>query len=140
MNGLALRSGTEIYGVLAAAAIYEDAMRHRFFRPEFVYRPQQLLRAAWQKISGDPNSYIMTRLPWGAEISVHPGDYIGHRVLRHGLTALDACEAVFRLMQVGGTALDIGANHGVVTSAMRHKGGPNCRIHSFEMVRELSQN
>jgi len=92
---------------------------NRFLRPEFVYRPRQLFRAIRQKFAGDPSGKVVCELPWRYPVSVNPkSDFVGHRVYRHGLMAIEACETAFRLLDVGDHAIDIGANQGIVTSAM----------------------
>ena len=108
-------------------------LHRRFLRPEFVHRPSQILEAMSQKLFGDPPGPVRRRLPWGLEIWIEPQDYIGHRVLRHGLTALGACETAFRLLDPGDAAADVGANYGVVTAAMAAAVGPAGKVTAVEM-------
>lgn len=109
------------------------AFSQRLFRPEFLYRPPQALRAARGRLLGDPQGVAICRLPWGLPVGVVAGDYIGHRVLRHGLTALTACETAFRLLDPGDAAADVGANYGVVTAAMAAAVGPRGAVTAVEM-------
>jgi FkbM family methyltransferase len=114
-------------------------MLNRFLRPEFLHRPQQVLRAAKQRWSGDPQDAVTCRLPWALPVTVEPSDYIGHGVYRHGLTALEACEAAFRLMGPGDIAIDAGANQGIVTSAMAFRAGRSGRVIAIEMLPQTFQ-
>jgi len=114
-------------------------MPNRFLRPEFFHRPRQAIRAIRQRLTGDPKDPVVCPLPWGSAILVDVHDYIGHRVFRHGVTALEACEAAFRLLKKGDIAIDAGANQGVVTSAMSINVGRSGCIFSIEMLPETFQ-
>lgn len=114
-------------------------MLNRILRPEFLHRPQQILRAATQRWSGDPQEAVTCRLPWALPVTVQASDYIGHGVYRHGLTAIEACEAAFRLMGPGDIAIDAGANQGIVTSAMAFRAGRSGRVIAIEMLPETFQ-
>ena len=109
------------------------AFSRRFLRPEFLHRPGQALRAARGRWRGDPGGVVVRPLPWGLPVGVVADDYIGRAVLRHGLTALSACEAAFRLLDPGDAAADVGANYGVVTAAMARAVGPGGSVTAVEM-------
>ncbi|WP_164921537.1 FkbM family methyltransferase [Rhodopirellula baltica] len=86
-----------------------------------------------QKLLGVRPGPVRRILPWGYPVWVEPQDYIGHRVLRHGLTALEACETSFRLLDPGDVAADVGANYGVVTAAMVAAVGKTGTVTAVEM-------
>lgn len=107
---------------------------HRVLRPEFVHAPLQFLRAVGQKIGGDPVCSVICRLPWGEHLEADPREFIGLQVYRYGVTALEACETAFRLVGDGDTAVDAGANIGVVTSAMAIRVGTLGKVIAIEMM------
>lgn len=109
-------------------------MLNRILQPYFIWRPWQIVRALRRKVSGKLTGMTSIRLPWGAEICFPSHDYIAHQLTMHGITALESCEAVFRLLDPGETAVDAGANIGTVSSAMIHCTGPTGRVTAFEMM------
>jgi FkbM family methyltransferase len=106
----------------------------RFVQPFFLFQPTQVFRASYFKIKGKPNVEFNVRLPWGDSILVPPPnkDYVGHRLIMHGILAMEACEAAFRLCSVGNTVVDVGANVGVVTSALSYSVGEKGKVYAFE--------
>lgn len=52
----------------------------------------------------------------------------------HGIIAMEACEAVFRLLDEGETGVDAGANVGTVCSSMVHRVGRSGHVLAFEMM------
>lgn len=109
-------------------------MLNRILQPHFIWRPWQFVKALRRKVSGKLTGMTSIRLPWGADIRFPSHDYIAHQLTMHGITALEACEAVFRLLDPAETAVDAGANIGTVSSAMIHCTGPKGRVTAFEMM------
>jgi len=72
------------------------------------------------------------RLPWGSDITVDPAEDIGRNVLSLGLYELEVCEAIFRLLDKGERGVDVGANIGIMTSAMARAAGPHGNVTAFE--------
>ena len=115
-------------------------------KPHYLYRPGQLIRRMRQLLTSYRSSepWEKTTLPWGLPILYHPHDVIGASIFRLGLYDLCVSEALWRLLELGETALDIGANIGYMTSLMATRVGPNGRVYAFEpqpdIFRELESN
>jgi FkbM family methyltransferase len=100
-------------------------------KPEYVFRPTQI----WRRLSlSARNRHAVERvlLPWGASIKVHLDDSIGCSIARLGVYELCVTEALWRLIDLGETAVDVGANQGYMTSVMAERVGPRGEVHSFE--------
>jgi FkbM family methyltransferase len=106
-------------------------MIERFDKPEYIYRPRQALRRVYQAVRPQP-PLVEVDLPWGLSISVRPSSVMGRAVWCMGVYDLPLTEAVWRLLDPGETAIDVGANHGYVTSIMAARGGPNGQVVAFE--------
>jgi FkbM family methyltransferase len=106
-------------------------------KPQFLFRPQQiflrLARALYQKRIrlADVN------LPWGLTIRINPHEVIGRAIWHHGLYDLAVSEALWRLLDPGAVALDIGANIGYTTRLMARKAGATGKVLAFEPHPEL---
>ena len=85
-----------------------------------------------------------TTLPWGLSICVDVEDIIGRTIWNTGVYELGVSEAIWRLLDPGDTALDIGANIGYMTSIMALRVGPGGSVNSFEphpgVCRTLREN
>ncbi|MEY2409894.1 MAG: hypothetical protein QOF48_2564 [Verrucomicrobiota bacterium] len=103
-----------------------------FSRPEYFFRPRQALLRMRRAFSGKPPAHAQVRLPWGQIIAVQPNETIGAGIWHYGIFDLIVTEAIWRLLDPGETALDIGANIGQMTSLMRHRSGERGRVLSFE--------
>jgi FkbM family methyltransferase len=111
-----------------------------FARPEYLLQPGKLAR----RIFGPrevPFATATVRLPWGHDLAVRRGDVISHIIWQTGVYDLAPSETIWRLLEPGETALDVGANIGYFTSLMSARG---CRVTSFEphpaVFEELSRN
>lgn len=108
-------------------------MINRFIKPYFLFNPYQLIKAIFYKLRGFPNGSFQIKLPWKHLItSPSTNDFVGHRLLMHGIVSIEACEVAFRLSEVGNTVIDVGANIGVVTSALAQSVGQEGKVYSFE--------
>jgi len=56
-----------------------------FNRPEYIFRPSQLLRRLSMLIKRKKNDFISIKLPWGVEIKVHFEDVIGRSICNSGI-------------------------------------------------------
>jgi FkbM family methyltransferase len=69
---------------------------------------------------------------------------IGNAIWRTGIYDLAVTEAVYRLLPVGGTGVDAGANIGYITSLMQVRAGLTGRVYAFEphpeIVKRLNVN
>lgn len=111
-------------------------------KPQYVYRPAQLLR----RLGGTrPRTGRLTvRLPWGLDIEVDVGEAIGRAIWRLGVYELALSEALWRTLDPGDTAIDVGANIGHMTGLMAVRVGPGGRVLAFEphprVYEELRRN
>jgi FkbM family methyltransferase len=99
-------------------------------KPYYVYRPRQLARRvrAWQAQDGDPR---LLTTAWGSQLYCWP-DPLGHAVARTGVYDLAVAETLARLADAGETALDAGANVGLMSNLLAHAVGPGGRVVAFE--------
>ena len=83
-------------------------------------------------------------LPWGLPLRFQPRETIGASIWRMGLYDLCVSEAIWRLLEPGEVALDVGANIGHMTSIMALRVGAAGSVLAFEphpdVYRELTDN
>ncbi|MDQ3980840.1 MAG: FkbM family methyltransferase [Actinomycetota bacterium] len=105
-------------------------------KPEYVFQPLQVLRTLARRRSR-PETYVVVTLPWGVPLRIRPSDNIGRAIWRTGIYDLPLTEAILRLASPGETAVDVGANIGLMTAAMATAVGKRGRVFSFEPLPEL---
>src|SRR5262245_45497808 len=105
---------------------------YRFLnRPYYWFRPQQLLvrlRAAPPPSDGTPG---LVRTAWGSQLYCW-ADSLGLAVARNGVYDLVVAETLARLADPGETAVDAGANVGLMSNLLSHAVGEHGRVISFE--------
>jgi FkbM family methyltransferase len=109
------------------------------WKPWFVYRPRQLARRVGQMFAAPPTGMTAVTLPWGATLTVNPGETVGRAIWTTGVYDIAVSEVLFRLVPFGGRAIDAGANVGYMTSLLAAKAGPPGRVESFEPHPVLGQ-
>lgn len=119
-------------------------MLERFLKPHYVWRPRQAVLRLFRGISGSlPRSTIVT-LPWGVPLRIDATEAIGQEIWHLGVHDLAVGETLWRLLEPGDLALDVGANLGQMTSLMALRTGPSGRVLSFEphpdVFRQLVDN
>ena len=81
---------------------------------------------------------------WGDRLEVEPRKFIGAALYMRGVHELAVCELLWRLAETGETALDAGANIGVMTSLLSKKVAARGRVLAFEahpvLFQRLEQN
>lgn len=104
---------------------------YRFMnRPYYWYRPSQLaLRLRTPANGGGAPSLV--RAAWGSELYCWP-DPLGKAVARTGVYDLTVAETLARLAGPGETAVDAGANVGLMSNLLAHAVGAHGRVVSFE--------
>jgi FkbM family methyltransferase len=107
-----------------------------FNKPEYLFRPRQILRRFHREFIAAPESVQVT-LPWGLTISINPRECIGSIIWRTGLYDLCVSECLWRLLEPGELAIDVGANIGHMTGLMALRTGPGGRIVAFEPLPEI---
>ena len=108
------------------------AIASRLAKPEYVFRPAQLLRRlARAGFRGAP-ALARVMLPWKYAMSIAPRETIGAGLWRAGVHELVVSEVLWRLVDRGEWAVDIGANSGYFTSLLAARVGANGRVWAFE--------
>ena len=110
-------------------------------KPEYFFRPAQVLkRLVWNQ----DLTVTEVELPWGLPITVQRGDSIGRCLCTQGVYDLALTEFVWRLLDAGDTAVDVGANIGYVTGLMAARAGRPGTVIALEphpdLFAELQRN
>ena len=113
-------------------------------KPEYLFRPQQILARLVYDRKYHSQNFVEVDLPWKLMLRVHPREVIGASVLKLGIYDLTVSETIWRLLEPGGCALDVGANIGHMSSIMAAKAGEDGTVHLFEphpqVYQELNYN
>lgn len=104
----------------------------KFAKPEYLFRPRQLLQRVRMQLRPPATAQVGLRLPWEHVIDVSVNDVIGRAVLHLGVYDLPVTETLWRLTDAGATAVDAGANIGHMTSVLAARVGPTGKVHAFE--------
>ena len=99
-------------------------------RPYYWFRPAQLLARSRTQPNADGSPYLV-RAAWGSELYCWP-DSLGRGVARTGVYDLVVAETLARLADPGETAVDAGANVGLMSNLLAHAVGSRGRVISFE--------
>jgi FkbM family methyltransferase len=104
-------------------------------RPHYLARPSGALRLAWGRFGRNNGAHRLepVRLPWGLTMLVDPAEDIGRSIAHTGVFDPDVTEAVYRLLDPGERAVDVGANIGYVTSLMAACAGARGEVHAYEV-------
>ena len=98
-------------------------------KPEYLWRPSQ----AFRRLVFEPqDSLEVLRLPWGPGILARSSETIGRAIATQGVYDLPVTEAIFRLLDPGETALDVGANIGYMSFVLARATGPGGKVLAFE--------
>jgi FkbM family methyltransferase len=114
-----------------------------FSRPEYLFRPAQVIRRL-ARIGKRPAEVEAVKLPWGAPISVRTTENVGSEIYYYGVFDRIVPETIWRLLDPGEIAVDVGANVGQNTSLMALRSGGAGQVTAFEphpdTFNELRQN
>jgi len=102
------------------------------FKPEYLFRPNQIPWKLWREYLGRREEVKKARLPWGLEIEVNTGESIGWSIYTRALYETTVTESLWRLARVGDLVVDVGANIGYMTSILALRVGARGRVYSFE--------
>jgi FkbM family methyltransferase len=100
-------------------------------KPEYVFRPSQML-LRWHRGRRPPRAEEVVTLPWGAQLAICPNENIGRQVWHMGVFDLTVTETLWRLLDPGELAVDVGANLGYMTSILAAKTGPAGKVWALE--------
>lgn len=98
-------------------------------RPEYFFRPRQLWRRLRRHSARARNE---VQLAWGLPIEVDPSSSVGVDIINLGVHDRVVPEAIWRLLDPGEHAYDVGANIGQNTSIMALKVGAQGSVVAFE--------
>ena len=107
-------------------------------KPEYFFRPSQVFRRL-SRIGRPVPPHAAVRLPWGAVVQVHTGENVGSDIYHYGIFDKIVPEAIWRLLDPGETAFDVGANIGQNSSVMAARAGSNGRVIAYEPHPEIFQ-
>ena len=114
-----------------------------FNKPEYVFRPRQLLRRFGPRPKG-PDDIAEVRLAWGLAFRVRPQEVLGRAIWNTGVYDLAVSETLWRLTDPGETVVDAGANIGIYTSLFARRVGTAGEVWAYEphpaVFRDLSEN
>ena len=118
-------------------------LRNLLKRPEYLWRPGQIIRR-FSRIGRKPAATEDLTLPWGAGIRVRIAENIGSDIYHYGIFDPIVPETIWRLLDRGETAIDVGANIGQNTSLMAFRAAASGCVIAFEphpmTFQELQQN
>lgn len=108
-------------------------------RPEYIFRPLQIYYRIFNKTSQSKKQFDNLFLPWGVELTIptDSDDKVGYSISTQGIYDLSVTEVLWRLVDPGDTALDIGANIGYMTSIMAKRVGKTGKVWCFEPNSEV---
>jgi FkbM family methyltransferase len=90
------------------------------------------------------NEFVEVMLPWRLPIRVRPSEVIGRAIWGQGVHELCVSECLWRLLDRGETAVDVGANIGYMTSLMAVRVGAGGWVVAVEphpeVLEELEYN
>ncbi len=109
-------------------------------KPEYFFRPSQI----WQRIqyltgNNINNNFEEVILPWKVKIRIRPDDEIGRAISMTGVYDLILTEMLWRLIDQGEVAIDVGANIGYMTSIMAAKVTQTGKVYCYEPHPEIYQ-
>jgi FkbM family methyltransferase len=104
-------------------------MIDRLRKPEYFFRPSLLIA----RLARSPGRRHRLVTPlWKLSLAVDPAEPIGRALVQMGVYDMPVSETIWRLLDVGEGAIDVGANIGYMTSIMAAKAGPDGRVLAFE--------
>jgi FkbM family methyltransferase len=110
-----------------------------YLRPEYLFRPSQIWQRVQQKLHPQVGDFDQVMLPWGLPLRVRSFDFIGLHIRWFGVFDLCVSEVIWRLLDPGDTAIDVGANLGYITSLMAARTGKTGKVLAIEPHPELYQ-
>ncbi len=107
---------------------------HYLNRPEYFFRPLQLFHRLFHANQIKQEKYNLVQLPWGVNINISTDIYdpVNLAVSRTGVYDLIVTEILWRLLDSGETAIDVGANIGYMTGLIAARTGASGKVYSFE--------
>jgi len=108
----------------------EHAM-FQILKPEYLFQPAQIFRRLARR-RGAASVPVTVRLPWGLTMEVQSQDTIGIAIWQLGIYDLALSEVLWRLLEPGEAAVDVGGNIGYVSCLLSARAGSAGRVLTFE--------
>lgn len=111
-----------------------NAINYQLNRPEYFLQPIQIYRRLRRPPEQSLYEFKDIKLPWGTPFRIrpHPDDKVEWSLWIMGVYDLALSEAIWRFIDLGETAIDIGANIGYMTEIMAERVGKSGRVIAFE--------
>ncbi len=115
-------------------------------RPEYFFRPHQIYHRLVPPPNNEANEFATVRLPWDVTIKIRPSptEVVGRSLWAMGIYDLIVTEVLWRLIDRGETAIDVGGSIGYMTTIMAQRVGETGKVWCFEpnpeVYQELSEN
>lgn len=103
-----------------------------FDKPQYLFRPAQIVRRARLASARADGDVITVPLAYGGRIRVRPRDAVGASIARSGVYELAVGEALVRLADPGELVVDAGANIGYMTVLAARRVGGAGRVIAIE--------
>jgi FkbM family methyltransferase len=100
-------------------------------KPEYFLRPSQTFHRL-ARIGKRIPERTTVRLPWGPVLQAYTSENVGSDLYHYGIFDKIVPEAIWRLLDAGETAFDVGANIGQNSSVMACRVGATGAVHAFE--------
>jgi FkbM family methyltransferase len=98
-------------------------------KPEHVFQPRRFLT----RLVRPPEKHSPTAMSsFGLELSVMPDEMMSNSIRRKGMFDIVTAELLYRLLDEGEHALDVGAHVGLMSVIMALRVGPSGRVSSLE--------
>ncbi len=115
-----------------------------FAKPQYLFRPARSAARFAKELGRGRAKRVELVLPWQVSIRVDTAERVGRSIWRSGVHDLPVVEALWRLLDVGETAIDVGANIGYTAGLMARRVGRSGRVLCFEpqpeVFEELQEN
>jgi FkbM family methyltransferase len=111
-------------------------MSEGLLKPEYLYRPSQIVRRISRVFAGRPESGTVP-MPWGVTMQVRPRDSLSLHLWHLGVLDLPVSEVIWRLLAPGEVGVDVGANMGYYSGLMAARVGRQGRVLAYEPHPEI---
>lgn len=111
-----------------------------FVKPQYLFRPARSAARLAKEFRRDRGRHVQVDLPWGVPIRIDTGERVGRSIWRSGVHDLPVVEALWRLLDAGDTAVDVGANIGYTAGLMAMRVGRTGTVLCFEPQPEVFQD
>ena len=108
-------------------------------KPQYLYRPEQALRRIVHSFSRSSGHECVV-LPWHLDLRVDTREDIGRSIWQLGVFDLVLTETLWRLLDPGQVAIDVGANIGYAAGLMAVRVGVRGEVLAFEPHPEVFES